>query len=164
MKQMNKPKYGSPEDHRKYVRLRSSFPVDFAIVRLQGDLPGLDWQQATTQNISDEGICIETVNLTEPTIKYFREQNVLLEVRLKVPPDKPYIKAVCEVMWYKSDGNDRQLKFTVGCRFKSIHRQELERVLWHARLFRFYSRLGFALSIAVFLAILILGIKHHFSR
>ena len=151
-------------EHREYVRLHSSFPVDFTIVRLQGDLLGLDWQQATTQNISLEGICIETHNLREPTIKYFRDENVLLELRMKIPPDKPYIKAVCDVMWYHRQGAEENSKFIIGLKFRSIQQKELDRILWHARLFHFFAKLGVFVCVAVFLAVLIYEIKNHFGR
>ena len=151
-------------EQRRYVRLHSSFPVDFSIVRLQGDLPGLDWQQATTQSISQEGICIESFNLTEPTIKYFRDQSIFLELRLKIPPDKPYIKAVCDVMWYEKEGTEDNPKFIIGLKFRSIQQKELDRILWHARLFHFFTKLGISICIVIFLAVLIYEIKRHVSH
>ena len=149
---------------RKYIRLRSSFPVDFSIVRLQGDLPGLDWQQATTENVSQEGICIESTNLMEPTIKYFRDQNIFLELRLKIPPDKPYIKAVCDVLWYHMEGTDDNPKFVIGLKFRSIQQKELERILWHARLFYSFRKIGIAVCVLIFLAVLIFEIRNHLKH
>ena len=152
------------EDIRKYVRLKSSFPVDFSIVRLQGDLPGIDWQQATTQNISQEGVCLETSNLTEPIIKYFRDQNVYLDLRMKIPPDKPYIRAVCDVMWYKVEGRETLPRIIMGLKFRSVQKSELERVLWHARLFKFYSNLGVAICVIISVVLLFFGIKYYLGH
>ena len=144
---------------RKFIRLRSSFPVDFSIVRLQGDLPGLDWQQATTCNISQEGICIESANLTEPIIKYFRDQNVFLELRMKIPPHQPYIKAVCDVIWYDKLGSEEAPRFLIGLKFRSIQKNELDRIVWHARLFNVLSKLGIVVCVGGCLWLVWLGIQ-----
>jgi hypothetical protein len=148
-------------DKREFVRLKTRFPIEFAIVRLQGDLPGLDWQQATTVNVGKEGMCIETYNLAEPTIKFFRDQNILLDVRMKVPPQDPFIKVVCDVVWYKKEGEESNPKFVTGLRFRSIKKDELDRILFHARLFQSFSVLCVVLCIMAFVSLIIMAVMHY---
>lgn len=151
-------------DNRKYARLRSNFPIEFAIVRLQGDLPGLDWQQGMTVNVGQEGMCIQTPNLTESTIKYFRDQNILLDVRMKVPPQTAHVRMVCDVVWYKKEGEDHNPKITTGLRFRSIRKHELDRIMFHSRLFSFLSAVGIVLCVIAFIALIIVGIMHYLKQ
>ncbi len=152
--------FDSSAEHRKYTRLKSVFPVDFTIVRLQGDLPGLDWQQGQTKDISEEGICLETTNLTEPVIKFLNQQNIMLELRMFIPPTKPAIKAVTEVVWFKKEED----KFIVGLKFRSIIKSELNRILSHAHLFRISSKIVVAAAIIFLFGLIVLGVVTHKQR
>ena len=147
------------QENRKYVRLESVFPVDFTIVRLQGDLPGIDWQRAQTNNVSEEGMCLETSQLTESTIKFLSQQNIMLELRMFIPPTQPAIKAVGEVVWYQKE-ND---KFIIGLKFRSIIRSELDRILKHARWFKGVSTIAINISFIVFLGLLIFAMYTYFK-
>ena len=151
------PHLATSAEYREYVRLKSVFPVEFTIVRLQGDLPGFDWQLGQTRNISEEGLCLETNHLTESTIKFLSQQNIMLELRMFIPPTQPAIKAVTEVVWYKKEGE----KHIVGLKFRSIIKTELERILHHARWFKISSIAVIILAITLVIGLIIFRAYRH---
>ena len=118
-------------EKRKYQRLSSVFPIQFTIVRLQGDLPGIDWLEGTTRNVSQGGLCLETTQLTESAIKYLNKQNIFLELRITMTDGS--IKTVVEVAWYKKIEGDVPNLYFIGVQFHSIHDSELNRILQHAQ-------------------------------
>jgi hypothetical protein len=122
------------QELRKYIRIDGVFPVEFTIVRLQGDLPGIDWSRGLTRNISEGGICLETAELDESTINFLRQQNIYLELKMPVPPTKPPIRAVAEIAWIMKAEGASPL-FLIGLKFRSISSTELKRLLWHAQMF-----------------------------
>jgi len=129
---MNKLTVTKPEERREFVRLKSVFPVDYSIVHLQGDLPGLDWHRGFTSNVSKGGLCLETDKLTESTIIYIAKHNVLLDLRIFIPLNSPPIKAVGELQWYQRVGTRDKEKFILGLKFHSITEECIKRVLGRA--------------------------------
>ncbi len=100
---MNKKK---SSDQRRYIRLKSVFFVKFTIIHLQEGIPGIGWRQGYTSNVSKEGIGLESTELNESTIKYLNQQDVYLKVRIYVPLTRTPINAVCEVAWFKEQGQE----------------------------------------------------------
>lgn len=124
-------------DNRTYLRLEYAVPVEFTIVRLQGDLPGLDWEKGSTSDVSKGGLCLKTNKLSESTIKFLDHQNIYLEVRMHLPLTAEPIKAVTELVWYKKDNN----KFVIGLKYRSISSIDAGRILKFAKLFRWPTKL-----------------------
>lgn len=144
-------------DRREYIRLDSVFPVEFNIIRLQGDLPGMEWQQGYTCNISEGGLCLETVQVNESTLKFLLSQNIYLGIRMRIPITKPAIKAVAEVAWYSKEPNSHPEKFFIGLKFRTISRLELDRILKHARWYKFSTKIVSTVAIVLFLALMAAG-------
>ena len=137
---MNNPNISEElADKRQYIRLPSAFPVEFTIVRLQGDLPGIDWQLGHTSNVSQGGMCLETAELSETVIQYLQRQNILLELRVRVPFGGPPVKAVAEVAWYRKVGEEMPRSYIVGLKFKSIIAKDLDRILGRAKWLQFWK-------------------------
>ena len=120
------------EDKRQYVRLEAVVPVDFTIVRLQGDLPGLSWQRGHTRNVSQAGLGLETEHLDESTIVFLNKEQIYLDVRLHVDGHEP-LKAVCEVVWHEPLEDEDTGRYLLGLRFRSIAAQDLRRLMIRAR-------------------------------
>ena len=120
------------DDKRRYVRLETVVPVDFTIVRLQGDLPGLSWQRGRTRNVSQEGLGLETDHLDESTIVFLSKEQIYLDVRLHVAGHKP-LKAVCEVVWHEPLGSEETDRYLLGLKFRSIAAQDLRILIGRAR-------------------------------
>ena len=125
-----------PLDKRKYKRLDTSFPVEFGIVRLQGNLPGISLQRGSTQNVSRGGICLETEFLNESTLKYLDENEIFLEVFISTPLKRSPIKAVMHVAWRRQIRKADRDIFLVGLKFNSIVKQDLDLLIGQAQWLR----------------------------
>ena len=119
------------KDRRKYVRLKTFLPVEFTIVRLQGDLPGINWLKGETRDVSRGGLCLETIALEESTILFLNKEKIYLECRVHMPKGQPDVKIVGEVAWYSKVG-EKQTDYTIGLKFRSIIPSDLEKILHHA--------------------------------
>ena len=149
---------GSPEeseDHRQYVRLKSVCPVEFTIVRLQSDILGMDWQKGYTRNVSRGGLCLETEELRDTVIKYLKQQNLYLELRLHVPLTHAPIRAVAEVAWYRKVGEETANAYIIGLKFRSIVEKDLSRILGQARWLKFLIPAAVIVSVILSGALLI---------
>lgn len=126
-------------DQRQYQRLPSCFFVDFTIVRLQGDIPGINWEKGCTRNVSKTGLCLETSNLSEATLNFLNTQSIFLDLRIKVPLGVNPVKAVGEVVWFRKNEEDEKNQYSIGLHFRSITDNNLKTILRHARVKNFFS-------------------------
>ncbi len=116
-------------DKRQFIRLKVLLPVDFSIVRLQGDLPGLDWQKGVTRDISRGGLGLKTEEVSESTIKYLNKQNILLEVRISAAEKGRMIRIVGEVAWYEPIEKPNKRSYLIGLKYHSIKNEDLSYLL-----------------------------------
>ena len=144
-------------EQRKYTRLNSNFPVEFTIVRLQGDMPGLDWQQGYTCNVSKGGLCLQTVNISESTIRYLSHENIYLELRIRIPLNALPIKAVGEVAWYQRIEKHASAQYLIGLEFKSIKAEDNARILNQAHWMQYSTKAAVILSAILFFALVIIN-------
>lgn len=115
---------------RKFSRLDWRYPVEFTTVSLGEELPEMEWMQGQTENISVAGMRLDSVGLAETMVKYIKETEVSLMLRLNIPTTELPVKAVGEVVWYRVN-DDGQL--SLGLRFTNIAEQDLERILKYAQ-------------------------------
>ncbi len=127
------------DDQRKYKRLSSSFSVEFTIVRLQGNLPGINWEKGYTCNVSKTGMCLETSHLSEATMKFLSSENIFLDLRIRVPLVSKLIKVVGEVVWFRKKEGEDQSQYYVGLHFRSIPPLSLKLMLRHAKVKKFFK-------------------------
>lgn len=118
-------------DKRKYVRLKSTFSIQFTIVHLQGDLPGLGWKEGQTRDVSKGGLGLETSELDESTIRFLNKEDIYLDLRIKVPLSSEPVKAVCDIAWFEPM-KDNPSQYFIGMKFRSITSENLKRILKHA--------------------------------
>lgn len=142
-------------DQRRYIRLKSVFPVEFAVVHSPEDVLDMDWQQGYTSNVGKGGLCLETVSCDEETLCRLREGKACLELRIRIPLSFPSMKATAGVTWIErpDDVSGRRL---IGLKFISIAPSDLARLVGHARRLKFSA---FAAAGALFLLFLMLIIS-----
>ena len=116
-------------EKRAFIRLKSSLDAQFTIVRLQGDLPGLDRQKGTVKDISRGGLGLRTDELSESTIKYLNKQNILLEVKVSVPSREQPLRVVGEVAWHNVDPSAKKKTYLIGLKYHSIKSEDLNLLL-----------------------------------
>ena len=115
-------------DKRKYIRLKKILPIQFTIVRLQGDLPGIDWENGETRDVSSGGLCLETKTLSDSTIRFLNQHNIYLDLRISTAL-KEIIKSVAEVAWYEKIDNKNAHYYRIGLKFRSIAASDLNKII-----------------------------------
>lgn len=148
-------------EKRKYIRIDGVFPVEFTIVRLQGDLPGIDWRHGQTSNVGEGGLCLETSEINDSIVEFLHRESVMLELKIPVPPTKPPIRAVGEIAWVKKIERAGPPLFYIGLKFRSISSVELDRLLWHARLFQVSAVWVFWTAVVIFLSTILLNVLYN---
>lgn len=163
MNLMNKT--ATPENEkRQYIRLPGMFPVEFTMVYLQGEALGLEWQQGFTSNVSKGGLCLQTIHINEPTIKFLAAENICLDLHIHIPLSLPPIRAVSEVAWFQKLGNQSPQEYLVGLKFRLITQKDIGRILAQARIVNSSTRAAIAVSIVLFLALIGTGFHNYKLR
>lgn len=148
----------SESDCRRFFRLRSVFPVEFNVLHMDHNLsPGFSWVEGVTRDVSRSGMCLETEALNESTIKYLRQDNTSLELKIKIPLGKPPIRAVAKLAWHEPDP-DRPGGFILGLDFKTISQPDIQRILRHAHWFHKAVYWSLAMSLAILSALIIFSL------
>lgn len=143
-------------DQRAYIRLKSIFPVEFAIIHTPEDLLDIYWQQGYTCNVGKGGICLEMIASDEETLRRLEGGKATLELRIGIPLGAVPLKARAKVTWYEKAGEDAPGKYLVGLKFTSIAALDLSRMVTHARRIK-YSSYAAAIVSAIFFIILVVA-------
>jgi len=153
----NKPDKSSVNDQRKYIRLQSVFPVEFAVIRGMEELSAMDWRQGYTSNVSKGGICLETVSLDDETFVQLNEGLAYFELRIHIPLSYAAIKAGAEVAWIKKVDQHDPGKYLIGLRFTSVAEFDVQRMVSYAHKLKFSTGLAYGISIALFIVLAAIG-------
>ncbi len=125
------------EEKRKYIRLKSVFPVEFLVLPTSVNKLGTSyWRQGYTCNVSGGGICLETTDLDKKTLEALINKSPL-DIRLRLHLMRPMIQAKTEVAWIKKEEEGGRFRFYIGLRFFKIAPQDLNRLLRQARWHKF---------------------------
>lgn len=148
----------STTEKRKYQRFAKKIPIEFVLAELQQSLmPGIDVQKGYTVNVSEGGMCIETPELSESTIKYLNQQHMLLNVNVFVPLSQQPIRLVGSVSWFEKISESSGTRYVIGIKFRSIKPQDLK------VLFRQTNRFWYlVLAIVALTIVFVLSLLYHF--
>jgi hypothetical protein len=116
-------------DQRKFQRLKMECRVEFRQCFLHEQLLNMEWQNGVTVNVSKNGLCLETLNMTDQIIKYLRKQNAFLEVRFKLPLSLQKVRFVGEIVWYERDDNGKDALYRMGLKFRTISKDDKRALL-----------------------------------
>jgi hypothetical protein len=142
-------------EKRQYIRLASVFPIEFRVITPENVSGSGPWQQGYTCNVSEGGICLETVCLDAVTVRGLQRSDACLELSLRIPLTKPAVKARAGVMWVRKVEGAAAAHYLMGLKFVSIAPSDAERIVSHARWFRFSARGVFLLVLVLFLAFMV---------
>ncbi len=142
-------------EKRQYIRLTSVFPVEFRVIPPENTFGVGPWQQGYTCNVSEGGICLETVYLDDVTVRGLQRSDVWLEVSMRIPLAGPAIKAKARLMWVRKVEGPAAAHYLMGLEFVSIPHSDAERIVSHARWFRISVRSVFLLALILFLAFMV---------
>lgn len=140
-----------PENRRKYIRLGTRYAVDFSIVRLQGDMPGVSHEKGFTQDISEGGLCLETDALTYQVFKYLVDNNIYLEMKIQTPVS--LIKAVGEARWFRETHPGH---YMIGVHFRSIPRKNLNSLMGQTRVINRLLWIGVVIASGILFGLVLL--------
>ncbi|MFH1714767.1 MAG: PilZ domain-containing protein [Elusimicrobiota bacterium] len=108
------------EDLRKYVRIPTVIPVEFAVVN---DAHEIVWQttyQGYTRNINQGGVCLEVSNLDDNLSKRLSDGDYLLKLSINLPTQDEPIIAYVSPRWVTKIKQDVATKFRIGVAFHTI--------------------------------------------
>ncbi|MBF0532888.1 MAG: PilZ domain-containing protein [Candidatus Omnitrophica bacterium] len=118
-------------DHRRYIRLKSIFPVEFRPAA--GDsLPAsaAPWLQGYTRDISLNGICLETAFIPVAMAALLDGE---IELRLRIPLSQPPISAKGKIIWSRRGPASEDRIYRLGVEFSAIGSADRNRLVRQAR-------------------------------
>ncbi|MDD4899595.1 MAG: PilZ domain-containing protein [Candidatus Omnitrophica bacterium] len=137
-------------DRRKYIRLDTVFPVQFALVgRDRWDIFLSDWLQGFTRNVSQDGLCLEINNLCAEWVVVLRQQRADLSLKIELPFLDKEIPAVGRIAWMEEPSQGIE-KFLVGVHFEEMDEKKNMLFIRYARAKKLF--LPVSLGLIAFLA------------
>jgi len=150
-------------EKRRFIRLKSIFPVEFIPLRFNNEQIDFVWQQGYTSNISKGGLCLETANIDTPTTNCLNQKGRLLEVCLNIPLKGKPIKTICEVVWINII-EENPIKYQIGLKFNSIKASDLKRILAQVKWLRFSPKTAVITAMILFLTFIVSGFYNYKLR
>ncbi|MDD5077445.1 MAG: glycoside hydrolase family 76 protein [Candidatus Omnitrophica bacterium] len=132
-----KNKKSIPEEHRKYLRLDTVFPVEFRLKKPGEDIFLSDWVQGFTNNISKGGICLTVNSLDARLFEIIRKKNAKLLLEIDVPVSRRPVLAQASIAWVKEILDERH-RYLIGISYDLISARQnirLMRYAWLKKLF-----------------------------
>ena len=155
-------------DKRKYIRLKSILPVEFRIAPCGRDLSvgpaGSSWQQGYTCNVSEGGVCFETVHLDEAVLKQVGNPDVEVEVSMRIPLHRPPVKARAKIAWFRHLDRKNTPRYMLGLQFTEIAYADCDRMLSQARVLSLSTHLLALTVVVLFLGFIIVGFYNYRLR
>ncbi len=147
-------------DKRKYIRLKSILPVEFRIFGATGS----SWQQGYTCNVSEGGVCFETVHLDEAVLNQVGKPGVEVEVSMRIPLHRPPVKARAKIAWARHLQHKNTPHYMLGLQFTEIAYGDCDRMLSQARVLSLSTHLLALTVVVLFLGVVIVGFYNYRLR
>ncbi|MFC1703370.1 PilZ domain-containing protein [Candidatus Omnitrophota bacterium] len=127
------------QDRRKYIRLKSVFPVEFRVV---SDTEPR-WQQGFTSDVSTDGICLKINNADEQYLQDIYRGGMRLSLRIDIPLTGKGTNALAKITWIRKEKDAPINRYAVGLEFVKVDPAEAYRMVRYARRLRSSGRLAF---------------------
>ena len=147
-------------DKRKYIRLKSILPVEFRITGAAGSA----WQQGYACNVSEGGICFETVHLDEAVIRQVDKEHVDVELSMRIPLHRPPVRAKARISWFRHLDRKNAPHYMLGLQFTEIAYADCDRLLSQARALSLATHLLALTGVVLFLGFVIVGFYNYRLR
>ncbi len=154
MRAKNTPRF---TDKRKYIRLKSIFPVEFRVA-------GSSWQQGYTCNVSEGGVCFETAHLDAAVLHQVGKPDVEVEVSIRIPLHRPPVKARAKIAWFHHVDRKNAPHYTLGLQFTEIAYADCDRMLGRARLLSVSTHVFALAALVLFLGFIVVGFYNYRLR
>jgi len=140
-------------EKRRYIRLKSVFPVEFQVLDQETNKAITKWKQGFTNNISKGGICLSVNNLEDDITPHLIEKASLLGLSINIPLSQKPVKAVAQIAWLRKIKGAPVNQYLIGLMFTDIEESSLTRITRHARWMQFTNQLSVYVVIGLVLLI-----------
>lgn len=133
---MHKKKYLGQE-HRKYIRLDSVFPISFQLSSLDGKKSFSDWLQGFTNNVGRGGICLVVNKLDSALARLLEEKPVKISLKMEIPLGINPVAAEAKVAWIREIVQVPG-KYLIGLTYEQIDASQNNKIMryaWMKKLF-----------------------------
>jgi hypothetical protein len=147
-------------EKRKYVRLESVFPVDYAII--DPDHPDKEdsWQQGFTCNVSEGGLCLNINKMDAALVSRLTQGRVQLDLKIRIPLYLPPIRATAAIAWVDKVEDEIPSRYLIGLKFITIAKKDSRRMINHTRWVRFTLPVAGVLAGAFLLAFILSSVTN----
>jgi len=120
-------------EKRRYIRLKSVFPVTFRILKSERDIP--QEYQAFTCDISKGGLCIRVNELAKSDFDSLLSKDVKLSLSVNIPLNARPVEALGNVAWIECVKDRKPLigKILIGVEYDRIDPAQKKRISSYAR-------------------------------
>lgn len=119
-------------ERRKYIRLKSVFPVGFRLLDPDSSEPTSDFQQGFTADVSKGGILLRVNNIKPDLSNLLEKKEVKLVLSIDIPLTGRPVEAVASVAWITLiKEKDRDI-YMAGLSFESIAKADRRRLVGYA--------------------------------
>lgn len=119
-------------ERRRYIRLKSVFPVEFKLLSQDGEQELSDFIQGFTADISTGGILLRVNNPRPEVISMMKREGMKLFLDINMPLHGRPIEAVSNVAWVKVIKEDKRNVCMVGLSFEEINSRDKRRLLGYS--------------------------------
>lgn len=121
-------------EHRRFVRLSNSLTAKIRLVDCEHGMPHSKQIQASTVNISREGLCIESSTATVDGVDIFNDAmspEKCLEIEIDLPEPSEKITAFGKVVWLDMTPKDKSFLFKAGVHL-DLQKGSADQAVWYA--------------------------------
>jgi len=143
------------QEKRKYIRLKSVFPVEFSLIFMDGRRH-LKKYQGFTHDVSKGGLCIRVRDLELDDVKalHARQAKLHICINISLPLFKKPIYAICSVAWLEETKKDSSGRlYSIGASYEEIEPRQKNRIINYARRLKWTPRIT-----AVIIVFLLVGL------
>ncbi len=158
-----------PTDHsidkRKYIRLKSIFPVEFRIISSPEEKESTQsWHQGYTCNVSEGGLYLETAHLDEAMLAQANKMQVTLELLISIPLSSQPVHVRAKIVRFHHTQRKGVPHYFLGLQFLEIDCSDCGHMLSQARLWSVSTPT--LVSVLVFLSLFFLasGFYNYYLR
>jgi hypothetical protein len=141
------------DERRRYIRLKSIFPVEFQILQATAEKVISEWIQGYTSNVSIGGICLTVNNLDDKTLKYILDKNSRLLLNIHIPLRESVSSVIAKVVWLQKIKSTPLNQYSFGLEFEQINNKALKRIIHCARWNKFLTDFSLYLIILLTVAV-----------
>ncbi|MFH0772458.1 MAG: glycoside hydrolase family 2 TIM barrel-domain containing protein [Candidatus Omnitrophota bacterium] len=144
-------------EDRRYIRLNTFFPVEFAIISLNGKDTFSEFNQSFTRDVGEGGICLEINNLKSDLALRLISKAAKLRLQINMPFSTEPISAIAEIAWVKNIKSSPPNKFLMGISYTAIKDKDRKRILSFAKMLRLKPKIIAGALAALAIAVIVSG-------